>query len=94
MDLKVPFSKAKSKSEAFQLAKAQITPEYVAKFKVKADITYNESKSEIEAKGKGFSLLMNFTDSESQVKADLSFMLKPFKKTILEAIENKLKKYV
>ncbi|MDC1175076.1 polyhydroxyalkanoic acid system family protein [Bacteriovoracaceae bacterium] len=94
MDLRISYYIAKSQSEAYELAKAQITPEYVEKFKVKADINYNPSAGLIEAKGKGFTLSLKFDETKVVVNLDLSFMLKPFKSTILDTVERKLKKTV
>lgn len=94
MDLKVNYQVAKNKLEAFDLARAQITPEYVAKFNVPCDIEYKPDSGLISAKGKGFTLNLQFDDSSCQVSLDLSFLLKPLKGKILETIENKIKKTV
>lgn len=94
MDLKVRYSKLSSREEAYKEACSIITPEYIEKWKVKADITYDESSSKIKAKGKGFALELAFKEEAAEVSCDLSFMLKPFKKTVLETIENKLKKHI
>lgn len=92
MDLTIPFTKATSQSEAFELAKEAITPEYVAKFNVQADISYVADKGEIVAKGKGFTLSLFLSDNDCNVKLELSFLLKPLRKTILEKVENKVRK--
>ena len=94
MDLKVPFSQASDSTDAYKRACQQITPEYIEKFKVKADISYDESAKKIEANGKGFTLTLNFTNSETQVSIKLSLMLRAFKGTVLETVERKLKKHV
>lgn len=92
MDKAVPFTQSANKAEAFENAKGQITPEYIAKFNVKADITYESD--EIIAKGKGFELTLKFTDSETQITAKMGMLLKPFKGKVIETIERKLTKYV
>ncbi len=94
MDLKVPYKNVKTKEEAYKQAQEVITPEYIAKWKVKADINCDDAKNCIHAKGKGFALELVFTDDEAMVKCDLSMMLRPFKKTVLETIENKLKRHI
>ena len=94
MDLKVPYSKVTSRQEAYQEARTVITPEYIAKWKVKADISYDDVGTTIKAKGKGFGLELVFAESEAQVKCDLSMMLRPFKKTVIETIEGKLKRHI
>jgi hypothetical protein len=94
MDLRVPYSKLGTKEDAYNEAKSIITPEYIAKWKVKADISYDEPNTKMKATGKGFTLELIFADNEAQVKCDLSLMLKPFKKTVLETVENKLKRHI
>ncbi|MCP4912993.1 MAG: hypothetical protein GY909_07730 [Oligoflexia bacterium] len=94
MDLRVSYYKAQTMEEAYNLAKAEITPEYVEKFKVKADISYNPGSGLMTAKGKGFTLTLKFDDTKVVVDLELSFMLKAFKGTILDTIERKLKKTV
>ncbi|OIQ15904.1 MAG: hypothetical protein BM556_16540 [Bacteriovorax sp. MedPE-SWde] len=93
MSLSVKYYVASSASEAFELAKAQITPEYVAKFNVPANITYPGNHT-INAKGKGFDLSLFFEETECRVEIKLSFLLKPVKGKVLDTIENKLKKTV
>jgi len=92
MDLTIGYDKASSQSEAYELAKEAITPEYVAKFNVNADITHSPEKGQIVAKGKGFTLSLFFGENECNVKLELSFLLKPLRKTILEKVENKVRK--
>lgn len=94
MDLSVSYSKAAGQEEAFGLAKEQITPEYVEKFNVKADINYDESAGKMEATGKGFTLTLSFDDTKCDVNLKLSMLLRPLKKKILEKIERKLTKHV
>lgn len=94
MDLKVPYSKLSTKEEAYKEACALITPEYISKWKVKADIAYDEANHKLKATGKGFTLELVFTDTDAQVKCDLSLMLKPFKKTVLDTIEGKLQRHI
>ena len=92
--MKIDYIKASSKDEAYELATAQITDEYIAKFNVKADVTYKKETGEIEAKGKGFTLTLNFNDSSVNVDLKLSFLLKPLKGKVMGTIENKIKKTV
>ncbi len=94
MGLKVNYNNATNKEEAYNLAKSAVTPDYVAKFGVKADVTKNDGNYSMVAKGKGFELSLKFEDSYCQVDLDLSFMLKPLKGKILETIESKIKRTV
>lgn len=89
--MKVHYSKAKSKQEAYELACEQITDEYVAKFNVNANISYDPHAGKIEAKGPGFTLTLVFDQQECQVNLDLTFLLRPLKGKVLNAVEKKLK---
>lgn len=93
-DLKIPYSNVTNSEEAFNLAKEVVTPEYVAKYNVKADVTFDEGSKTIAAKGKGFELSIFFADSEAEVSITLSLLLRPVKKTILDAVGRKLEKTV
>ena len=92
MDLSVPYSKSSNAKEAYDSAVAQITPEYIAKFKIKADIHYSDGQS-ISATGKGFTLTLYFNESETNVEIKLSLILRAFKGNVLDAVEKKLKQH-
>mgnify|MGYP005645454031 CR=1 FL=1 len=92
--MKIDYIKAESKDHAYELATAQITDEYIAKFKVKAEVNYNKDAGKIEAKGKGFTLTLSFDDSAVTVELKLSFLLKPLKGKVMGTIEKKIKKTV
>ncbi len=92
MDLEVEFKKTDNKPEAYQAVKSAITPELLARFKVTAEITYKEDN--IHAKGKGFKLDMDFNDIHCVVSLDLSFLLKPLRGKILEAIEKQINRVI
>jgi hypothetical protein len=94
MDLKVNYNNVANKDEAYEEALKQITPEYIAKWKIKADISYDKDKGEIKAVGKGFKLGLSFSEDQCKVDLDLSFLLKPLRGTVLEAVESKLKKHL
>ena len=94
MDLSVSYKNASNQADAFAIAKAQITPEYVDKFNIKAEINYNEATGVMEATGKGFTLTLEFDDSKCDVNLKLSMLLRPLKKKILDKIEKKLIKHV
>jgi hypothetical protein len=94
MELSVSYNKAGSKQEAFDLAKVQITPEYIAKYKVNPEITYDDSGCSMQAVGKGFTLKLIFTDSECEVHLKLSLILRALKGKILDGIERKLERHI
>lgn len=94
MDLKVNYKNVANKDEAYEEALKQITPEYIAKWKIKAEVSYDKDRKEIKAVGKGFTLCLGFNEDHCQVDLDLSFLLKPVRGTVLEAVENKLEKHL
>lgn len=92
MDLSIPYANVTNKDEAFGKAKEAITPEMLAKFQVKAEIEYGDYQA--KAKGKGFELTLDFTETSLDVKLDLSFLLKPLKSKVLEGLEKQIRKIV
>ena len=94
MAYSVKYSKSANADEAFDAAKEQITPEYLQKWNVNADISYNKPGKKISAKGKGFELSLNFQETETVLDVSLSLMLKPFKNKIVSTIEEKLKRHI
>lgn len=93
MDLKVEYQKTASASEAYTTVKKLLTPEMIAKFKVSANLSYDENKR-ITASGKGFDLFFDFTDSAVEVSIKLGLLLKPLKGAILDGVEKQLKRAV
>jgi len=94
MDLQVKYNKVKNQKEAYEVAKNEITQEYISKWNIPCDVSYDEGKCLVNAKGKGFSLVISFDDQAANVKLELSFLFKAFKKTVLEKIEHKLQKHM
>ncbi|NOT80714.1 MAG: hypothetical protein HOP07_17145 [Bacteriovoracaceae bacterium] len=92
MGIKIDYLNMKDSNEAYQKVKTLITPEYIEKFQVKADINYDDDKKIVKAKGTGFTLVLCFLDQHCDVDLDLSFLLKPLKSKILEKIERQIKK--
>jgi hypothetical protein len=94
MDLKVNYNSAKDKNEAYEMVEKAVTPEYIAKWKIKAQLTYEPDKQIISAKGKGFKLTLDFKDSYLEVNLDVSFLLRPLGKRFLKSINEELEKVV
>ena len=94
MDLSINYNQAQDAASAYQLAENEVTPEYVKKYGVNADVNKNAAGKELTAKGKGFELRIKFLEDHCEVFLELSFMLRPFKGKVLEGIEKKLKKTV
>lgn len=92
MGVKISYQKATNADDAFNKAKALITPEYIEKFQVKADIKYDDAAKKVTAKGSGFTLNLVFLQDHCDLDIDLSFLLKPLKGKILEKIEGQIKK--
>jgi hypothetical protein len=92
--MEINYTKANSKDEAYDLAVAQITDEYIAKFNVKADVSCLKDDAKIEAQGKGFTLTLTFKEKSVTIDLKLSFLLKPLKGKVMGTIENKLRKTV
>ncbi len=66
----------------------------MAKFNVKANISYDKDSGKIVATGKGFTLSLEFFEKDCKVGLDLSLMLRAFKGKILEGVKSKLEKTV
>lgn len=92
--MKISYEKVTNKEEAYTAAKGAITPELIERFKVKADINYDDNNSIVSAKGKGFELKIQFHETECEFSLDLSFMLKPLRGKIEEGIMKQVKRIV
>jgi hypothetical protein len=92
MGLKIDYKEVTNAEEAYRKVKQLITPEYIQKFQVKADITYDDAAKRVSAKGSGFKLDLCFLEKHCDLDLDLSFLLKPLKGKILEKIEGQIKK--
>ena len=90
MDLAIPYKQVSGKDEAWDTACAQITPEYIAKWNIPAEISQNKDSGEISATGKGFTLSLKFTDSECQVFLKLGLLLKPTRSLVLSKVQAKI----
>lgn len=92
MSLKINYNNFTNANDAYAKAKTLITPEYIEKFQVKADINCDDAQKKLSAKGTGFKLDICFLDQHCDVDLDLSFLLKPLKSKILEMVEGQIKK--
>jgi hypothetical protein len=90
MKAEVSYKMVKTPKEAYLIVKRYITPELMEKFNVKADFDYNETDSEIRAKGKGFELQLSFLPQKALVDLDVSFFLKAVQGVVLSKIERML----
>ncbi len=92
MGLKINYKNVSNKEEAFVKVKSLITPEYIQKFQVKADVVCDEVKKVVTASGTGFTLKLNLNDTFCEVDLELSLLLRALKSKILEKIENQISK--
>lgn len=92
MGMKINYHHVTNADEAYAKARALITPEYIEKFQVKADLSYDDAKKKVTAKGSGFTLELCFYQDHCDLDLDLSFLLKPLKGKILEKLEAQIKK--
>lgn len=92
MAIKIDYKTANGRDNAYDKAKAVITPEYTQKFQVKADVAYDDVKKIITSSGQGFTLTLCFFDKHCEADLDLSFLLRPLKSKILSKIEDQIAK--
>lgn len=92
MSVKIDYNKLTNANDAYSKAKEVITPAYIEKFQVKADVSYDDAKKKVMAKGTGFKLDLCFHDKYCDLDIDLSFLLKPLKGKIVEMLEGQIKK--
>lgn len=91
---KVSYHKAKGPKEAFTLVKKQLTPSYLEKMNVKADIKEHAKENKLVAKGKGFQLTLNFEETYCSVDLDISFLLIALKGKITTGIQKELEQTI
>ena len=92
MGLKIDYKNVKNKDEAFLKVKSLITPEYIQKFQVKANVVCDENKKIVTATGSGFTLKLSLNDTNCDVDLELSLILRALKSKILEKIEYQISK--
>ncbi len=92
MGLKINYQNMTNATDAFNKVKGIITPSYIEKFQVKADVSYDDTNKKVKAVGTGFTLELCFLADHCDVELDLSFLLRPLKSKILEKIEGQIKK--
>jgi len=90
--MKIPYKNAKSSDEAFKKVETLLTSDMLKQFKIDAKLACDPSARKIKAEGSGFTLNAKFDDTSCEVDLELSFMLRPFKATILAKLEDHLKR--
>ena len=91
--LTIPYTKSQSAQEAYSIVREKV-PKTLAKWKITADINWDESSERVSAKGKGFAMEMTFEERQVLAEITLSFPLSMLKKTILPALKEEFKKYL
>jgi hypothetical protein len=92
MGLKIQYKNVTSCDEAFLKVKSFITPEYIQKFQVKADVNCDDTKKIVKASGSGFTLTLSFFESYCDVDLELSLILRALKSKIMAKIEDQISK--
>ncbi len=94
MSLRLDYKKAKDKKEAYKKIKKEITPKLLEKYNIDSNIIYDDENCRITARGNGFSFDLDCLDSGVDGRLELGFLLRPFKKKVLESLEKKLKRII
>ncbi len=84
------YTKTTGREEAFPAAKLRITPQLLEKFKVNAEIDYDDDTYKILGEGKGFNIIISFDENDVELELRLSFFLKPLSKTIMKMLEKEI----
>ena len=94
MGLKINYQKMASADEAYKKVKSFITPEYIEKFQVKADIQSDDTAKKVIAKGSGFTLTLEFFESYCEADLELSLILRALKSKFMSKIEEQISRMV
>lgn len=92
--VKVSYQHCETKEQAYDEVIKQITPELLAKYNVPVDFDYAAKESRISAIGKGFKLHVFFYEDHLTLDLQMSLLLRPFRKQILQSLEKQLGKVV
>jgi hypothetical protein len=92
MGLKINYKNITNRDEAFLKIKSLITPEYIQKFQLKAEVTYDHQNKIVKAKGSGFTLILSFLDTHCDIDLELSLLLRALKSKIMTKIEDQISK--
>lgn len=92
MAIKIDYKTMTGRDAAYEKVKSVITPEYTAKFQVKADVAYDDVKKIIKSTGPGFTLTLCFFDTYCEADLELSIILRALKSKILTKIEDQIAK--
>ena len=88
------YNKCMDSKQAYEKAKQSITAETIEKFKVKADVSYEDDNQQFKAKGKGFDLCANFGETKVDIELNLSFLLKPVGNKVKAILEKEFTKVI
>lgn len=92
MGLKINYKNSTNRDEAYAKIKSHITPAYIEKFQVKANVVCDEDKKIVKASGSGFTLTLSFFDTYCDVDLELSLLLRALKSKIMTKIEDQISK--
>ena len=91
--LTIPYSRCSCREEAYGIVKREI-PRILSKWKLAADLDLRDAEHQIHAKGKGFTMDIDFEEKQAVAELSLSFPLSALKKTILPPLEREFSKHL
>lgn len=86
----VSYKKFSDKASAFAHVKENFNKQSLAKYKVQPDLSFNESDYQVLAEGKGYTITLDFTDSQVEIGMKLSLLVRPMKGKILDLLQKEL----
>ncbi len=92
--MRISYSQCKNEKDAFDKVKKTITADYLSRWRVDADLHYDEVLRRIKAKGPGFSLELRFSQDSCELLIEMGILLMPFKKKVSAEIISELEKVV
>jgi hypothetical protein len=93
MEVNIPYPPSYSASSAYELLTKHLKTNGLgtASWAQGVVITCNDVQATITAKGPSFDVQVVCASSEIQLKLNVGFLLKPFSRSIIEAVEKKLR---
>jgi hypothetical protein len=92
--MQIKYKKTNNIQDAYRVVKGRINHDALAKMNIKADITCQDERPAILAKGKGFSVSISFHTDHCHCELDLTLMLKPFRARIEESLKKEIESVV
>ena len=94
MERLLDYTKAADEVEAFKIVRENMTDDYLSQFHIEHEISYDDKKRTMIASGRGFTLTVIFKEEWVECELDMSFLLKPFKRKVLNALKGQLEQVI